>query len=550
MSIGSSLTLRRPWRVSGLLALLAAAIVLVALGTGWWVLKTLNRIEDNLPITSLVTERDFAVLLQDLHRLDQSLQLLQIQPSEARRSAAGLALDFARLRAHDHRSLYANPSNEDQSRLNAAMDTSLVKVQAALLEAVPVPERFQEARNALQLAIVQTKQFYDRITQISLAQLSEQAGQLASFRGSLGLLLLFISIAAAGLISLLFWQRRVLQRWVQAETRLQHLAHHDPLTGLPNRALFQERLSQASAQAGQDGRLYALLYLDLDFFKDINDSLGHHAGDCLLREVGRRLQSCVRTADTVARLGGDEFAVILTHLRAPRDAAQVASSIVEAVARPVSFQGESIRTSTSVGITVFPRDGDTPEQLLVNADMALYEAKAQGRNRYGFFSQDSKTRMRARVALEEELRRALEQGELVLYYQPQVDLVSGALTGLEALLRWQHPRRGLIPPAEFLPVAEASGLIVAMGEQVLAQVCAQLRAWLDAGLNPPPVAVNLATAQFKQGHLVEAIQRTLAQTGVDPRYLEVEITEGTILDRNSGEIQRTLERIHRELTAA
>ncbi|HXH02675.1 MAG TPA: EAL domain-containing protein [Candidatus Competibacteraceae bacterium] len=540
------MSVRRSWPTSGLLTALAAAIILVAAGAGWWLWNTLSRIEARLPVASLATERDFTVLLQDLRRLEQALELFQLQPDEERQAAARLALDFAILRVRDHHSLYSLQLGADFARLSEVLALALSTVESALNEAAgTASERLQAGYSALHAAIVQTKQLYDQVTQSAISQLSAQAGQLANFRNGLSLLLSFITTTAIGLVSLLLWQRHTLRRWHRAETRLQHLAHHDPLTGLPNRALFQSRLIQACAQAKQNKLLCALLYLDLDHFKDINDSLGHHAGDCLLQEVSRRLSRCVRASDTVARLGGDEFAIILVGLRHPQDASRVAMSIIEAIAEPVPFQGKVIQTSTSIGITLCPQDGDDFQQLLVNADLALYQAKARGRGLYDFFAKALRAQVEARQAIEQELRRALAQGEFVLHYQPQINLNSGALVGLEALLRWQHPQRGLLLPAEFLPVAEDSGLIVAIGQQVLYQACMQIQAWREAGLAPPRVAINLATAQFKQGDLTQEIRQALVEAGLDPCCLEMEITEGTILEQGSADIQHTLEQIQR-----
>lgn len=542
MSLEPPQNARRSERAPWLLAMLSAGIVAMAVGSSWWVLNTLSHVEERLPMTSLATERDFGVLLQDLQRLDQSLEILRLQPDETRQAAASQALDFAILRARDNHSLYSR-LGADYQQLDEALAEALAKVEEILVAETLCLECLQLRQQALGVAITQTKQLYDLTTQASISQLSEQAGRLRALRDSLSLLLLIIIAATAALIGLMLWQRHILQRWGQARARLHHLAHHDPLTGLPNRALFQERLAEACSQARHDGRLCALLYLDLDHFKDINDSLGHQAGDVLLREVGQRLQLSVRSTDTVARLGGDEFAVILAGLSNPAGTSRVAAAIIEAVSQPVSFQGQAIQVGTSIGITICPQDGENVEQLLVNADMALYQAKSQGRGLYHFFTQAYRVALVERRAMEEELRRAAVREEFVLHYQPQVDLAQGTLNGLEALLRWQHPRRGLVPPAEFLPLAEESGLIVTIGRQVLHQACAQVKAWLEAGLDPPPVAINLATAQFKQGDLAEEIRQGLAQAGLAARYLEVEVTEGTILDRDSGEIQRALERI-------
>jgi diguanylate cyclase (GGDEF)-like protein/PAS domain S-box-containing protein len=312
-----------------------------------------------------------------------------------------------------------------------------------------------------------------------------------------------------------------------AAARIQHLAHHDSLTDLPNRALFQERLRQALAQAKRSGWRLALMFLDLDKFKDINDTLGHHVGDMLLKAVARRLQRCVRETDTVARLGGDEFAVILTNLVDPEGAGTVADTIIAGIAEPFGLDDHEILTSTSIGITLYPDDATEADQLLKNADLAMFRSKAEGRNNYHFYVAEMDAEVQARKVVERDLRLALGSDQLELHYQPLVELKTGCIVGCEALLRWHHPTRGWVGPAEFIPIAERTDLIVPLGRWVLHQACLQGRAWLREGLTPMKIAVNLSPAQFKHSaSLVSMVAEILDQTGLDADVLQLEITEG------------------------
>jgi diguanylate cyclase (GGDEF)-like protein/PAS domain S-box-containing protein len=331
----------------------------------------------------------------------------------------------------------------------------------------------------------------------------------------------------------------------RSEERIRYLAHHDALTGLPNRALFLDRLDQALARAAREDELVAVLQLDLDRFKDVNDTLGHAAGDHLLHVTADRLRRCLRRQDTVARVGGDEFVVLLPGLKRPTDAARAAEQIVRAVGEPVPYDGREIHTAASVGITVYPLDDTQPSQLVRNADIALYRAKAEGRGTYCFFVGGMKAEVERRELLETELRRALAEDEFSLDYQPEVDLAAGQVAGFEALLRWRHPERGPIVPAEFLAVAEESGLMGPIGELVLRRAALQMRGWLDAGLRPGRIAVNLAPAQFRRGDVARTIAALLRETGLAPACFEVEVTEGLFLGRHPETIAEALRRLDR-----
>jgi diguanylate cyclase (GGDEF)-like protein/PAS domain S-box-containing protein len=314
-----------------------------------------------------------------------------------------------------------------------------------------------------------------------------------------------------------------------AEERLAYVAQFDALTDLPNRHLFQDRLVQAMAQAKRGGRPMAVLFIDLDRFKLVNDSLGHAAGDKLLKEAAARLAQCVRSGDTVGRLGGDEFSAILSGLGKPSDASIVAQKIIDALARPFHLDGHETYVSASVGITLFPADSEEAGALIMNADAAMYRAKEQGRNNYQYFTQEMNERALARVQTEAALRRALERSEFVLHYQPKLDLASGAICGIEALLRWAHPEEGLVSPAEFIPVLEETGLIIPVGEWVAREACRQMRVWQQAGAKVPPVAINLSARQFQQKNLDADLRQVLTETGVDPALLQFEITESLLM---------------------
>jgi len=314
-----------------------------------------------------------------------------------------------------------------------------------------------------------------------------------------------------------------------AEERLAYLAQFDALTGLPNRHLFHDRLLQTMAQGRRSGNPMAVLYVDLDRFKLVNDTQGHDAGDKLLKEAAARLVQCIRSGDTVGRFGGDEFGAVLSDLAKPGDASVVAQKIIDALARPFDLDGHETYVSASVGITVFPADSEEAGALIMNADTAMYRAKEQGRNTYQYFTRELNERVLARTQVEAALRRALERKEFLLHYQPKVDLESGVICGFEALLRWQHPERGMVSPVEFIPVLEDTGLIVPVGEWVMREVCRQIQVWKRSGLAVPPVAVNLSARQFLQKDLEATVRVILRESGVDPSLIQFELTESLLM---------------------
>jgi diguanylate cyclase (GGDEF)-like protein/PAS domain S-box-containing protein len=311
--------------------------------------------------------------------------------------------------------------------------------------------------------------------------------------------------------------------------KMSHLAQHDFLTGLPNRALLTERLSQAIGLANRHRKQVALLFLDLDDFKNINDSLGHAIGDQLLQSVADRLVACVRSSDMVCRQGGDEFVILLAEIEQPQDAGHVAETLLAAFDAPHLIGGQELHVTLSIGISVYPDDGGNVDSVMQNADTAMFHAKASGRNNYQFFRADMNTQAVQRLFVESGLRRGLKDGEFLLHYQPQIDLASGAMIGAEALIRWRDPGLGLVYPGQFVPIAEACGLIVPIGRWVLREACRQVRAWLDSGLRAVPVAVNISAVEFRHKAFLDGVALILQETGLAPSYLELELTESILM---------------------
>jgi len=318
----------------------------------------------------------------------------------------------------------------------------------------------------------------------------------------------------------------------QAEERIHHMAHHDALTGLPNRVLLEDRLNQAILQAQRYGRQVTVIFIDLDNFKLINDSLGHNAGDELLKVMADRMTASVRRSDTVVRLGGDEFVIVLFgHEPEHRDDAitVVVDRLRRAIAQPVHIGDQKLQVSCSMGLSTYPDHGQSAATLLMNADVAMYCAKDLGRNNYQFYRGEMNARSQQKLEIQEGLRSAVAHGELKLLYQPQIDLRSGKIVGVEALIRWHHPQLGMISPISFIPVAEETGMIVPIGDWVLRTACAQNRLWQAAGLRPVTVSVNVSARQFRERNLVERVAQALHDSGLDARYLELELTESLIM---------------------
>ena len=316
-----------------------------------------------------------------------------------------------------------------------------------------------------------------------------------------------------------------------AEARIQYLAHHDMLTGLPNRAYLTERLTTILALARRHGTLVAIMFIDLDNFKTVNDSLGHHVGDVLLKEVAGRIKEVLREADMVSRLGGDEFLVILADFAAPDDAAKVADKLLQTISAPIALEGRQLCANASIGISVFPRDGDNPGDLIRRADAAMYSAKEHGRGHSRFYAPGLADEGAETLEQESRLRQAVQRGEFVVFYQPQLSVGDLRLVGIEALVRWRHPERGLTDPSEFIEFAETRGLIDEIGHYVLREACRQNKAWQAAGFAALPISVNVSAVQFHRGDLVADVKRVLEETGLEGCYLDLELTESLLMEQ-------------------
>mgnify|MGYP001593026475 CR=1 FL=1 len=319
------------------------------------------------------------------------------------------------------------------------------------------------------------------------------------------------------------------ERKAQAE-QIHYMAYHDPLTGLANRALFKDRLQHAVAVAARTRSPVGIMFIDIDRFKVINDSLGHEVGDAVLIEAAKRIRACLRASDTACRIGGDEFTVILEHLPTSEDAAQAAARLIQKFSDPLNVGGREIFVTASIGISIYPGATQDVERLLKDANAAMHEAKESGRNRYVFYTKEMDARAQESLEYEMGLRKALQNSEFLVYYQPRVNTATGKVVGAEALLRWQHPSRGIITPDNFIPLLEDTGLVIPVGEWVLRQACRQCQGWHDAGYTSLSVSVNLSMKQFRSGSLLASVQRALEESGLPPRFLELELTETVLVD--------------------
>ncbi len=382
-----------------------------------------------------------------------------------------------------------------------AMDSSQTSTQLAVLQVRSVhlpPSSILIRRDGLEIPIEE-----------SIAAIHDKEGRVT------GAVIVFRDVSVA-------------QAMAQQMT---HSAKHDFLTGLPNRMLLNDRIGQAIASGRRHAKQVAVLFLDLDGFKHINDSLGHPVGDKLLQSVAERLVDCVRGADTVSRQGGDEFVILLSDLSQPEDAAIMAGRVLRAIAEPHSIDQHDLHVTTSIGVSVYPDDGENAESLIKNADTAMYQAKEQGRQSFQFFKPEMNAQAVERQFIEESLRRALGRNEFSLHYQPKINIGTGAITGCEALLRWTHPTRGEISPAQFIPIAEDSGLIVPIGRWVLSQACEQAQAWMNSGLRATTVAVNVSAVEFRDDEFLKNLFTILTNSNLDPRSLELELTESVLMRR-------------------
>jgi diguanylate cyclase (GGDEF)-like protein/PAS domain S-box-containing protein len=379
----------------------------------------------------------------------------------------------------------------------------------------------QTARDPMQMAVEQNKTVgltancvlirrdgFESAIEDSAAPIHDRSGRV------IGAVIVFHDVSAARAMAL----------------EMTHTAHHDVVTGLPNRLLLNDRITQSISLALRQNRPIAVLFIDLDHFKNINDSLGHAAGDELLRSVSKRLMSCGRASDTVSRQGGDEFAILLPEITHAQDAATCAAKIILALNAPHFIGTRTLHIGASIGISLYPKDGEDAETLIKNADTAMYHAKEHGRGNFQFFEADMNLKAVQRQSIESEMRRALTNQEFLLHYQPKVNLDTGEITGVEALIRWQHPEQGFIAPAEFVPIAEDCGLIVPIGRWVMREACRQARAWQDAGLRHLRMAVNVSAVEFREKSFVENVRTVLSDTGLRPQYLVLELTERVLME--------------------
>ena len=379
-----------------------------------------------------------------------------------------------------------------------------------------------ELTQDLQAASLRAQESVSHNTQESVAA-SERS---LEFQFALGIFALATAAVAGG--TLVVWTRQLeqnIEHRKQAERRIRHLAYHDALTDLPNRTLLEDRLATALSQAHRKSRMLALLYLDLDRFKRVNDTIGHALGDRVLQSVAERLSAIVREADTVARVGGDEFTILLPEVSRVQDAVDVANRVLEGLKEPLTIEGRDLHTTISMGVAIYPRDAEEAETLLRNAAVAMYRTKERGGDNYQLYTAAMNGAVADPLALESELRRGLEREEFVLYYQPQVSIADWQIVGVEALIRWRHPEHGLVLPGSFIPMAEETGLIVSLGEWVLRTACAQAKAWQEAGLPPICMSVNISGRHFQLRSLVEVVGQVLREAALDPRSLQLEITE-------------------------
>ena len=368
---------------------------------------------------------------------------------------------------------------------------------------------------------------YNDVTELVEATQASQWKILAAVLGAMVLIYFVLQAILSYYQRLLADKER--ERAAQEE-RIRHQAYHDALTGLPNRASFTEHLEESMRRAKRAGWPLALLFLDLDLFKRVNDSLGHDAGDRLLRVAAERIRRSVREADMLFRMGGDEFTVLLEDVRGPEEAAMVATRVLEGIAEPLQLQHHEIAVTASIGIALYPRDDVVGERLVKSADTAMYRAKELGRNRYAFFAREMNERVESQMMIEQALRRALKSNEFVLHFQPRVSATSGRATGAEALLRWKHPEWGLVEPARFVPLLEETGLVVPVGAWVLAEACRQAAAWQTLGLPPLRVSVNLSSRQFRSEALFDAVSEALRASRLAPQLLELELTESLLVE--------------------
>lgn len=529
-------------RINVLMTRPAIAIMLVAIlffGTLigiFYVQKTLAEIEEALPITLSKQERDIRVLVNDMGRLVQSIAFTRsnqglIGFESVIRQTQEVEQGLKRIRE-----IYHFSDLLGISAIHAKLNPAIFDIKTWLMAGV---YNFQpNSPQTLELVNTRAQQAYEeaeilllQVGETTIDVLTEQAQRIKEFRTIMILTLVVLAMMTIGMLVLGIRLQRMVQALKESEEHIRYRANYDSLTGLPNRPNFVEHLSEAIFRGQRNPGLTALLYIDLDRFKTINDTLGHDYGDELIKQVASRIHQTIRETDLVARLGGDEFTVLLTNMNDAIRASIIAKAILGRLSEPYSVYGHEIYSSASIGITVCPNDGEDANTLLKNADMAMYAAKDQGRNTFRFFTSQMTDRAQRFLELDKDMRRALREEEFYLCFQPILDLQNQSIIGIEALLRWQHPVKGLIGPDEFIPVAEETGLIVDIGLWVLRRSCAEAISWPLQDMHPEfYLSVNISMRQFKGGFGKAVLSEILAETDYPAKHLVLEITESLLID--------------------
>ncbi len=517
---------------------LVVTILIGTTATIYYVHQTLGEIEEALPITLARQERDAGLLISEVSELVYAVHMAQSNPGRNEIEAVRGGVEKIEKHLEKIRESYSFNDLIGASAIHATINPAIFDVGEWITHGIynfppESPQTLQLVEQRATDANRDAQALYQEAADTALQILSLQSYRMGRFRTITIATLAILSIVSAVLVFFIIWQQHTFHALQQSEKQIRFRANYDPITTLPNRPKFIEHLSEAVAQSKRTGGLTALLFIDLDRFKNINDTMGHDLGDELLRQVGVRINECVRATDMVARLGGDEFTVLLPYLPDEMRASLIAREILENLSRSFLLQGHEVYTSASIGITLCPGDGDDARTLLKNADMAMYRAKEMGRNTFRFFTSRMTARASRFLELDKDLRSALKQNQFFMEYQPIYDLKQNAIAGVEALLRWRHPEKGLLAPDTFIPVAEETGFIVDMGLWLLQRACEEAVIWQQGGLETRPyLAVNISMRQFKGGFGREQVAAILEETGYPAERLVLEITESLLIEED------------------